>query len=141
MSWTLWPHQNTWAIDGFNICLDSETYSLIEASRISLCLNWKIVTYKSSVPVNLANSLSSIAPFFSFFSRRYSRANSSSSSTVWVARLCLAVFFLVTVAAAFGVLLSLWGFGSCCFASFFACRFFFLCFSRDLSLNYQRYRP
>lgn len=92
---------------------------------------------KSSVPVNFANSLSSIAPFFSFFSRRYSRANSSSSSIVCTERLCLAVFFLITVGAAFELLLGFWGFCSWSCTSFLACRFFFLCFSRDLSLNYH----
>lgn len=112
------------------VCPSPSSYAL---------MSWAGPQSNSSVPVSFANSLSSIAPLFSFFSSRYSRANSSWSSTDWIARLCLAVFFLVmvAVAAAFGALLGFLGFGSCCFASFFACKFFFLCFSRDLSLHQQ----
>ena len=74
-----------------------------------------------------------MVPFLSFFNNRYSRVNSSSSSAVCTARLCRAVFFLKMGAAAFG---SFFGSGlGCCFcASFLAWRFFFRCFSRDLSL-------
>lgn len=87
----------------------------------------------SSVPVSFAYSVSSMVPFLSFFNNRYSRANSSSSSAVCVARLCRAVFFLKMGAATLGVFLGS-GFASCFCASFLAWRFFFRCFSRDLSL-------
>ena len=89
----------------------------------------------SSVPVNLAYSFSSMVPFFNFFNNRYSCINSSSSSIVCRARLCRAVFFRMTAAS--GVFFGFLGFGSFSLASFFASRFFFLCFSRDLSLYYS----